>query len=219
MNNYLTVSILKDSIISRNYIQNHYNIYNFNVTGEAIYKLFENQLNNIFDQIQIPLGNDDLKISYEISIYRQLSILYNTIINDDNVLRLIISVRLEDGATISIDLYCKFIISENITNNTVITDDLLDEIIFTKLLVILIKPHTSNSKQFTNYLNYLKSNCVFPIYFDDCGGNRVIWNELIHYSSKIEINDMIHNFFVEASNDIYVFNNIFPKNARNFINI
>lgn len=196
--------------------------HSLNITKKKLDELYQNSLKHMIDQFKIYIENDNIKITRSNTI-RQF-VLYKLNYNDHHICRLTFDVSYNNNYVDSyIHLYCGYVFNENIHNET-ITDDFIEKIIFTEPLFILFFPLNNLVSLHISYLNYLKSNCVFPIYFRKIFEYTIEWDKLIYSHSKIEIDDDIFNilktiYFFYSSPNIFIFNNKFPKNNRNVIDL
>lgn len=226
MNKYLSGSTLHsssigdDECIIKSVCKDAYKL---NITKPILYKIFENSLIDVFDQIKIPLGDDQYKVGYAISNNYGPLALYKETYKEYNICRLFFDIKLNDIRTsIRMNLFCAYRLNKTFFNKT-ITDEILSEIIFSEPLFLYIKmypPFLYNRKYYISYLNYLKSNCTFPIYFhNDDATDDITDDILINPYHKIELDDFFYDFFKMHTNIeyIYYFKIIFPKNNRNVI--
>lgn len=221
MSNYLVISDLEHILINKNMIGNFYGTFELIITGHQLYELYEKSLVHIFDEIQLPINIDNLKIEYNFDSYPFK--LYKKNINNHEVCSFDFYVSVNDFTfSILINLYCKCTIDKNITSDTVTIYDSLHKIMLIEPLLICMSPCMIDEEKFILYLDNLNPNCTLPIYFrNDFSANFKLY-KLIHNFSECECDEFIHILFktLDISNSYtytYILNKNFQKNARNVI--
>lgn len=207
MSNQLSVYDIKYNLGNVTYKYKIVNTYDIEINEQKLRKLFV-KFSHIFDKIYI-LFDIKYKIGY-----------YPFVLHDDNICRISINLLDKNEYTlIALFLYCRCITSEKNMDNLIVTDELLDKIIFMELLFVYTLPTPRCSKKiYTTYLNNLKSNFQSPIYFS-CEDWEL---DELEYNYSINENDEITSIISKSKciNNVNIYNisNKFHKNARNIIN-
>lgn len=200
--------------------------FNESIIKQKIYVLLK-----FLDETHLSLKNNNFKIRYYID---SCPIFFHKIKYDNkNIFQLSIYIRMNNKYPIHVILFYECIFNESTKNDNydifyecifnkdikIDGDSLNKIIILEEPLYIIIVSHVNSNDDVTLFLNYLKSNCTIPIYFQIFEPLKI--ETLIHEYYAIKSNDKIYNVL----NDIYscnmthlcTFNNYFPKNNRNVI--
>lgn len=210
---------LKLSTINHNYQCDYPFSYNIDVAWKKMCNLFQKLFDNVFEKIQIPLGNDNYQIIYNISRFYKKFNLYKIKYNEYNICRLCFGISFLDNQFMEIHLYCGIIFNENNMDNLSINHYVVNKITAMEPLFIFVFTHHNIKKEYISYLNYLKSNCAFSIYFNN--NCNIDEEELIYPYLKIEYNDPICQLLLNIYSvdfNLCMFYTEFPKNSRNVKN-